>query len=187
MAWFGFIIDDLAIRQWAYDENLIFHQDEDLSLGHEAHFPLLFELVEDKCCPKSRYMLEIIDRYIKENFLYRKSEAINIANQAISLAKKSHREEVKEWVEELKRIVWYGQGVGNVDRLLAIQMGRDLLGGVFYQNEIDIVADNDESWTVGLLTPGSIDPYSSHLIIRRSGDFSFHSCYPWWDMYVRKD
>lgn len=181
-------IDDLAIRQWAYDENLVFGQDEDLSLGHEVYFPLLFELVEDKCCPKSQYILEIMDRYIKENIVYRKPEAIKIAHQAISLAKKSHRAEVKEWVEELKRIVWYEQGVGEVDGLLAIQMGRDLLGRVFYQNEIDIVSDNDDFWTVGVLTPGSIDPYSSHLIISKStGDFTFHSEYPWWDRYVRKD
>ena len=60
------MIDDSVIRQWAYDEDMILHQDEDISLGHEIFFPLLFELAEDRCCPKFQYILEIMDRYIKE-------------------------------------------------------------------------------------------------------------------------
>jgi hypothetical protein len=178
----GSSIDDLVIRQWAYDENLILHQDEDISLGNEIYFPLLFELAEDRGCPKSRYILEIMDRYIKEEILYQKPEAIKIANRAISFAKKSQREEMKEWVEVLKRIAWYKQRVGSVDRELAIQMGLDLLGRILHQNDIDIVIENDDFWTVGLLTPERADPYSKHLIISKStGAFSFHPYYPWWD------
>jgi hypothetical protein len=84
---------------------MILHQDEDLSLGHEIFFPLLFELAEDRCCPKSQYILDIMDRYIKEEILYQKPDAIKIANRAISFANKSEQEEIKEWVEVLKRIV----------------------------------------------------------------------------------
>ncbi|MEG4251961.1 hypothetical protein QUB37_28705 [Microcoleus sp. AT3-A2] len=184
----GDVIDDIVIRQWAYDENLILHQDEDLSLGKEILFPLLFELAEDRSCPKSLYIIEIMARYIKEEIVYQKPDAIKIANRAISFAKKSQREEMKEWLQLLRRIVWYKQRIGSVDRDLAIQMGLDLLGRILHQNDIDIVIANDESWTVGLLTPEETGSYSEHLIISKStGAFGFHPWYPWWDTYVRKD
>lgn len=184
----GYLIDDIVIRQWAYDENLFLHQDEDLTLGNECFFPLLFELAEDRSCPKFLYIIEIMDRYIKEEILYHKPDAIKIAYRAMSFAKKSQREEMKEWLELLKRIVWYKQRIGSVDRDLAIQMGLDLLGRILYQNDIDIVIANDESWTVGVLTPEKTAPYSQHLIISKStGAFGFHPWYSGWDMYVRKD
>jgi hypothetical protein len=174
--------EESEIRKWAYDEDMIFHQDEDISLGHELYFPLFFELAEDRGCPKSQYILDIMDCYIKRKFLYNKPDAIQSANRAISFAKKSHRKEIKEWLEVLKRIVWYKQGVGSVHRELAIQMGLDFLGRIPDQNDVDIVIENDDYWTVGLLTPESNDHYSKHLTISKStGAFSYHSYYPWWD------
>jgi hypothetical protein len=174
--------DDSVIRQWAYDEDMILHQDEDISLGHEILFPLLFELAEDRSCPKSQYILDIMHCYIKGKFLYHEPDAMQIANRAISFARKSQREEIKEWVEVLKRIVWYKRRIGSVDRELAIQMGLDLLGRILYQYDVDIVIENDDFWTVGLLTPERTEPYSKHLIISKpTGAFSYHPDCPWWD------
>ena len=121
--------DYIMLSQWAYDENfLLSEQDEDLILHHEIFLPLLYKFVEDKHCPKSAYILWIIDCYIKEIILYQKiysKKILHILYQTISFAKKSQRKKVQEWALVLRRMAWYVEGVGSVDRELAIQIGLD--------------------------------------------------------------
>lgn len=164
-----------TIRRWAYDENIFLaDQDEDLVLGGKGYFPILIALASDPHCPKAAYILSIMDFYTMFETLWRdKPTAIDVLESAIKLAKPSSDVKIRTWAELLERRVVYKEGIGAVDKTLALQMGQDLLNGICRTCDISIIEESTESWTVRL----SVPPYHLHReflhIDKKTGLFRF--------------
>jgi len=166
-------IDDRAIHDWGYDEDLLFiDQDEDLLLGSPGYFPALSKLVKDSACPKSDYALSIIDFSLMFRVLGKDPDARSTILESIALLRDSDRSEVQRFIEinELRLRLLDGLTVDSAEA--AEEIGRAALNGMARDAEITVV-DRGKKWEIEL----SVQPFHRHkewLTIRKSdGHYSF--------------
>ncbi|WMX12159.1 hypothetical protein [Aureispira sp. CCB-E] len=88
------------IHQWAYDENLHFkNQDEASSFYNPTYIPTLVELAGKKDCPKQERIQSILESYIQESFLKRKTEVLKEINEKL--------QEIKPFLNTQWLVLWF--------------------------------------------------------------------------------
>jgi hypothetical protein len=163
-----------TLQRWAYDEKLFLEeQDEDLALGRRDFLPILIPLADDPNCPKADYILSSLDFYLMFVALRGDESALDAIHEAIEIANQTTRPELAQWIKLLKRRLLYREGIGIVNREIALQMGRDLLNGLSREAEITISAELPTSFEVQL----SVPPFHIHqewlTICKATGQYSF--------------
>jgi hypothetical protein len=147
-------INENAILAWAYDEDLLFlDQDEDLLIGaHHEFFPLLARLSKDVSCPKADYCLTIMD-YSLMFWILRKhpGAAEEIRNVLIHLLD-SDRPLITNFVRvnNMRLDLLKGAPVPTLQR--ALEVGEAALNGICRKADISVV-DDGEAWIIELSVP----------------------------------
>jgi len=174
-----FILEDwnpseATLRRWAYDEDLyLAEQDEDLVLHHENYLPLLLELAGEPLCPKAKYILACVDAYLGLIVLRDSERDLAIVSKGAAIAGQSPSAIIGTWGQLLERRLGYRKGIGATSRHQALAMGQDLLNGVRRQSDIFIVAENPDSWEVGLSCSPSGGFGERLSICKRTGKFVY--------------
>jgi hypothetical protein len=87
------------VRQWGYDENLYFiEQDEDLILHDAKYVPVLMELAADAKCPKNDDTLSVLSYFSQLTVLFKQTNTANKIAEHIATSPHRNDPRIAQWI-----------------------------------------------------------------------------------------